>query len=132
MPMSAIEPDTGYMGDTRRGASLGRGNVKGDPDTGVRFYLQRMQLDSGGYDSGGAYWGHGGRLYRYESEDGEASGTLRVWEADKAAAFKARGGVPIGEPGYDSGAFHGWHRRGWREAAKDMVREEYPDARFFR
>lgn len=28
-----------------------------------KLYLQRVRLDSGGYDSGGAYWGHGEPLY---------------------------------------------------------------------
>lgn len=125
MTISTLAPDRGYMGDRARGASLGRGDVKGDPDTTARFYLVRMYLDSGGYDSGGTYWGHGGFLYRYESEDGEASGTLRLYPCDKAKAYEARQETA----GYD---FHGWHSRGWREAAKDAVREDYPDARFFR
>jgi hypothetical protein len=35
------------------------------PDGGIprKLYLQRVRLDSGGYDSGGAYWGHGAPLY---------------------------------------------------------------------
>lgn len=44
-----------------RGAPMGRvcemTNVSGK----VRLF--KVSLDSGGYDSGGAYWGHGQRLY---------------------------------------------------------------------
>lgn len=32
--------------------------------------LFHVLLDSGGYDSGGAYWGHGGRLYCAVDRDG--------------------------------------------------------------
>lgn len=48
------------------------------------FYLQRVQRDSGGYDSGGAYWGVGGTLWRYESQDKMTAGFL--WEDTRAAA----------------------------------------------
>jgi len=43
-----------------------------------QFYLRQIPLDSGGYDSGGSYWGHGERLYRFESVDGAAEGYLRA------------------------------------------------------
>lgn len=28
-----------------------------------KLYVSRIRLDSGGYDSGGAYWGHGAPIY---------------------------------------------------------------------
>ncbi len=34
-----------------------------------RIGLQRVRLDSGGYDRGGAYWGLGDRLYAYYGYD---------------------------------------------------------------
>ncbi len=43
------------------GAPMGRsesGNYEGD-----KIHLVRIYLDSGGYDHGGAYWGHGEPLY---------------------------------------------------------------------
>lgn len=133
MTYTGIQPDLGYMGDRSRGASLGRGNVRGDPDTTARFHLRHVRLNAGGYDSGGAYWGHGGRLYHYQSEDGETSGFVRVMAADKRAAFEARGGALIGAPGHEAFAarWQSWSTIGWREAAKDLVRQDYPDARFF-
>lgn len=174
MPISTLEPDAGYMGDRRRGASMGRGDsgdiagqlealrsrldttestlrsfaegfepgwYERDRETGdltftpnfptpesraawvaqleekaagfrariahlertpadaQRFYLERLPLDSGGYDRGGAYWGHGEPLYRFESADGCLSGFLRADDRDEA---------------------------------KEAVREDYPRALFFR
>jgi hypothetical protein len=65
---------------------MGRQTVRPeDPSVARRLYLQRVRLDSGGYDCGGAYWGHGTEpLYRYCSEDGEADGFIRA--KDRAAA----------------------------------------------
>jgi hypothetical protein len=47
------------------GASMGRPDIdKLDaPDAIGRVTLRRIRLDRGGYDSGGAYWGHGQPLY---------------------------------------------------------------------
>jgi hypothetical protein len=134
MTYQGIQRDPGYMGDPRRGASLGRADLRGDTETRARFYVRKMALDSGGYDAGGAYWGHGGELFHFESEDGEASGTVRIYPNDRSAAFEARGGDRIGEPGHDDFArrFPRWHAIGGREAAKDSIRETYANARFFR
>jgi hypothetical protein len=59
-----LPPDCGWMGDPKRGASHGRPDrvhdPLGNPWLGTeRLYLLRLRLDSGGYDEGGAYWGHG-------------------------------------------------------------------------
>ena len=58
----------GWMGDPKRGASHGRAdrahNPLRDPSLDPkRLYLRRLYLDSGGYDEGGAYWGHSQPLY---------------------------------------------------------------------
>ena len=53
-------------------------------NTGIKTTLQRLRLNSGGYDSMGSYWGHGQRLYTWQTEDGAQSGTLRA--ADREAA----------------------------------------------
>lgn len=205
--MRALEtcstPDRGYMGDRKRGASLGRGNREAavlraearkeverlergleearngfnpgwyetDRETGVvtftpnfpsqadyvrhreklladaseelkalearvadvRFHLRKVRLDSGGYDQGGAYWGAGGELFEAWNGAGDFM-TVRVWEDDRSAAFAARGGVAIGEPGHAEFAkrYPYWWRDGSREAAKDAVRADYPDSLFFR
>jgi hypothetical protein len=49
------------------GAIMGRYSDPAQPAPGVKFRLYNIPLDSGGYDSGGAYWGIGRRVYRAES-----------------------------------------------------------------
>ena len=68
------------------GASMGRREIHvGDPVG--KMHLQRVRLDRGGYDSGGAYWGTGMPLYRYEDEDaGNVQGYLRARNREDAKA----------------------------------------------
>ncbi len=54
-------PDSGWCGDRRRGASMGRSSEGSDPEGIV--YFGRVYLDEGGYDPGGAYWGAGTPVY---------------------------------------------------------------------
>lgn len=84
MAYSHIEQtSSGWMGDPRRGASMGRSQRT--PETcASRFYLRRIPIDSGGYDQGGAYWGCGAPIYFAESEDGAAFLTMRAWDRDGA------------------------------------------------
>lgn len=44
------------------GAPMGRASTVVDIDTPVKFYLYRMPMVDGDYDSGGAYWGGGDRI----------------------------------------------------------------------
>lgn len=54
---------------SRYGAPMGRrGNVHGYDETPCRCF--KVNLDSGGYDDGGAYWGHGEPLYCTENSAG--------------------------------------------------------------
>ena len=57
------------------GAPMGRftGPEYLDTDAG-KIYLRRVPLDSGGYDSGGAYWGLGQPLW--ETMDQEGNGFI--------------------------------------------------------
>lgn len=50
----------------------------------VKVTLRRVRLDSGGYDSGGAYWGLGEPLFWAGTEGGELDSFFRA--ADRAAA----------------------------------------------
>jgi hypothetical protein len=96
------------MGDPARGAQLGRPTT--DPAdvaaaaSPFRFYLQRVRLDAGGYDSGGAYWGVGAPLYRFEA--GEGADDLTEWPA-------------------------GFLRARTRADAKRQLRDTYAGARFY-
>lgn len=46
-----------------RGASMGRQSNIATPRSPVKFKMERVRLNSGGYDNGGAYWGWGDPLY---------------------------------------------------------------------
>jgi len=70
------------------GAPMGRpGSLshQGDPAP-LRFHLQHVPLDNGGYDRGGAYWGIGPRLYWYCADDGSFEGYLRSHNRTQAKA----------------------------------------------
>lgn len=71
-------PDPGWCGDLKRGASFGRPSHAGAAPASAKFTLQRVRIDSGGYDPGGAYWGIGAPLYWYATDDGEVSSYLRA------------------------------------------------------
>ena len=60
-----------------------------DPAAPVKLQLQRLPLDSQGYDAGGAYWGIGQPLY-VAHENGEARLFVRgaTREAAKAVVRK--------------------------------------------
>jgi len=66
------------------GASMGRTDF-GAPLEGELCGCHRIPLDSGGYDSGGAYWGTGRPLFRVTFEAGErffrASDRFGAWQA---------------------------------------------------
>lgn len=49
------------------------------------LYLRRIRLNSGGYDSGGAYWGLGLHLYWVADQDGN-SRFFRASDRDSAKA----------------------------------------------
>lgn len=67
------------------GAPMGRhGSRAGQPD---KLHLRRVRLDSGGYDSGGAYWGIGAPLYEVFDDDGEYSDYFRASSRDAAKAI---------------------------------------------
>ncbi len=79
------------------GAPLGRRNVSGFTDkrgdwhdlrvldNARPFRLVQVPIDAGGYDPGGAYWGHGGsvRLYGFALDE-----CIKgfVWAPDREAA----------------------------------------------
>jgi hypothetical protein len=88
------------------GAPMGRRSSQGDPDAPYKVRLSRVYLDSGGYDSGGAYWGCGAPLYQ------------------------ALGEVPDDPEGFAQ--VEQYTRADNREHAKRIIRMLYPAARFYR
>lgn len=69
---------------TRYGAPMGRHSAP-DLDTTPRTVrLFKVRLDSGGYDDGGAYWGHGGTIWAAVDRDGDMQ-TVRAATRLRAA-----------------------------------------------
>lgn len=59
-----------------RGSSMGRRCVNTPPESPL--YLQRVKLDNGGYDRGGAYWGAPSNLWCAFDKDGNYYGFTRA------------------------------------------------------
>ena len=92
------------------GAPMGRSETHcADSEIPFKFNLQRVRLDSGGYDSGGAYWGYGQALYWYFSE------YLDEFEGETEWLIVEK-----------------FIRAGSREDAKRIILQDYPNARFYR
>lgn len=87
-----------------RGADLGRCNRITIPEYGGKFLLRKLKLNNGGYDEGGAYWGHamdGTGIYHAVSEsDLTPTQEMFTWARD-------------------------------RRQAKSRIKEEFPYARFY-
>lgn len=71
-------------GYSERGARMGRTSVNQCDEDAPRVYLNRRYLDAGGYDQGGAYWGHGAPLYNAYTEDGSFDIWLRALTREHA------------------------------------------------
>lgn len=68
-----------------RGAPMGRPAKGAEPDEAL--YLQRVRVNSQGYDAGGAYWGiatRGGPGHLYIAFSDTFTMHLRAWDRDKA------------------------------------------------
>jgi hypothetical protein len=103
-----------------RGAQMGRPEYRNGPDGQVTdaplFRLQRVRLDSGGYDNGGAYWGTGAPLYvAFSGESPEDSESHVCYVRTKAEHYRGASGP--------------WRMRD-RAAAKRAVLERFPNAGF--
>lgn len=93
MPDYKTHDPRGWCGDPSRGAALGRPTLVGPGDFDGALTLQRMHLDSGGYDSNGTYFGSGPDtlpLYWCASDDGEIDFMLRASTWVDAAEKVAR------------------------------------------
>lgn len=54
---------------SRYGAPMGRRSDAYLETCAGKFYLRHVRLDAGGYDSGGAYWGHHLQLWCVQDQD---------------------------------------------------------------
>ena len=68
---------------------MGRSTLRGDVLYGGKLTLQRIRLDSGGYDSNGTYFGFGAPLYWYaaDSDDTVIDGMIRAKDRNAAKAL---------------------------------------------
>lgn len=77
--------------DCRRGAPMGRESgwresvAENDPKP-TRVNLSKVRINSGGYDSGGAYWGHGEQLWCASSPNGDWTSYFRAGTRERAKA----------------------------------------------
>lgn len=69
---------------SRYGAQMGRHCVPDLDTTRGTVRLFAVRLDSGGYDDGGAYWGHGGAIYCARDRNGDIQ-TVRAASRAHAA-----------------------------------------------
>lgn len=90
------------------GAPMGRRNIcEMLPDEVGKVFLQRVEFVDGDYDRGGAYWGGGGQpLFRAYCAQETEPGVIDV--------------------------FDHFLRAGNRNKAKEALREQFPNIRFYR
>ena len=88
MTSPTMTPDPGYMGDRSRGARMGRDehDLETTQIPAKSVYLSRVNIDSQGYDPGGAYWGIGTPLYCAYSEECDYCQYVRAHSREDAAA----------------------------------------------
>ena len=67
------------------GAPMGRSS-HGAVVLGQKVRLIRLNIDGGGYDDGGAYWGLGKPIFMAWTEDTEYEGYIRANSRKEAAA----------------------------------------------
>lgn len=77
----------GWCGDPSRGAAMGRADIHAiDRSAPVKLYLRRVELDGGGYDRNGTYFGWDDPLYWYADGDGQIDAVTRATSRDDAKA----------------------------------------------
>ena len=96
---------------SERGAQMGRCNwLPDDRFLPIKLRMEALSLQDGDYDKGGAYWGYtpGTRIYCAYGQDADGK-AIRIFTRAEAPTAAAR-----------------------RLAAKRVVREHLPKAKFYR
>jgi len=84
-PSYSTRDPRGWGGDPQRGAAYGRTGLRAEPkDYAGKLVLQRVYLNSGGYDKRGTYWGLGAPLYWYANDEGTIDDNLRAFTREDA------------------------------------------------
>jgi hypothetical protein len=88
MPSYKTHDPRGWCGDPKRGAAFGRHSYHLPVNDTVYFtgkvHLRRVNLDSGGYDPNGTYFGIGEPLYWCANEDCTVDFVLRASTREEA------------------------------------------------
>lgn len=102
--------------DSRFGAPMGRADkhLMTNPPAPWKFHLQRIRIDSGGYDSGGAYWG-----LRYPARYTRPDGMVVNMPKSLFWCFNQRASISFFLDAFTI------------EEAKQLVRADYPLATFY-
>lgn len=81
-----LEPRGWDGGPTKYGASLGRPSLIPSKEVAecMKVSLQKIRLNQGGYDAGGAYWGIGAPLYWAADDFGIVDMWFRASDRDDA------------------------------------------------
>ena len=75
------------------GASMGRPDHIAEAETVAKIHLERIVLNTGGYDLGGAYWGHGAPLYVAWGDGAEEVQEMFLRASDREEAKEIVRGV---------------------------------------
>lgn len=118
-----MQPRLRYV-NSSYGAPMGRRNLYPLHNTPMRLRLSHLPLDSGGYDSGGAYWGLRRPVLRRAmcTPIGYAHPVERIFQQTPRIyyCFDNVGTVEMFIEAFD------------REHAKQQILEDYPHVTFYR
>lgn len=86
MPFDYKKNDpVGFGGVKSRGAALGRPHITDEPKEYTGFLsVQRVRINSDGYDKNGTYFGHGGPLYWCANEECTVDFVVRARDRESA------------------------------------------------
>lgn len=73
--------------NSTHGAPMGRHSVNQEDRESPKVSLQRVRLDSGGYDNGGAYWGIGEPLWLAQTDGQEMYEFFRAANREAAKNY---------------------------------------------
>lgn len=63
-----------------------KGKRKEEKRRAMKYYLNRVRINAGGYDEQSCYWGLGFPVWEFSSRDGSSSGRVKAWCREAAIA----------------------------------------------
>ena len=117
------------------GAPMGRPAYGHGAMPTSKFILRRIPINSGGYDSGGAYWGIGAPLYwycAYETDDTVETGRCHHCGMSQRSAINSDACQHKFDTRSEEVEVSDYIRASDRDHAKAIVTAKYPGAKFYR